>query len=84
MRCHRRCDSLPHCHTCKIAFQHQCPNSLCHEYAACLLLIATGFHLAPNMTWPITHTDWLAVNLIILGCIAKLLGHALLLFNQRV
>ena len=43
-------------------------------YAACLLLIASGFHLAPNLTWPATHTDWLAVNMIILGCIARILG----------
>ena len=43
-------------------------------YSACLLLIASGFHHAPSMTWPVTHTDWLAVNLLILGLIAKLLG----------
>lgn len=48
-------------------------------YSACLLLIAAGFHLSPNLTWPATHTDWLAVNLIILGFIAKLIGHSLIL-----
>lgn len=55
---------------------------ICVFYAAAFFFIWGAFQMAPDMTWPHTNRDWVAVNLLMIGCASKLLGHAMLLFAE--
>ena len=51
-------------------------------YAFALLCIWTGTTSAPDMAWPATPEEMNAASLLILGMIAKMAGHALLLSRK--
>jgi hypothetical protein len=48
-------------------------------YAAAMFLIYTGLNLAPEMTWPKTDLELAAASMLVMGSIAKLAGHIILL-----
>lgn len=50
-------------------------------YAFALVSIYTGFELAPDMAWPVTSREMNAAAFLIIGSVAKLTGHALLLLR---
>lgn len=43
-----------------------------------LFFVYAATTVAPQMTWPVTPSDWIAVRLMVAGCVALLLGAYLL------
>jgi hypothetical protein len=52
-------------------------------YGIALFFVYAAFQLAPDMKWPTTDLEVTAAIFMTTGCIAKLIGHVILLSTAR-